>query len=498
MIRRLIGILALVACIVGLLALLPDRAASFAAPSRLPDPTSLAVGAAGSTWYCPSAGPAWTEVGTHEISISNPTSQARSASVTGYGTAAGAVAVTTKVDVPAHSVVAVDRATFGGEAAGSVLVEVNGGGVVVSQRLTSQGLGDEAPCDTAPSSHWYFGSADTQLGNSARLWLFNPFAADASVNVTVASDNGVRSPRKYSGLVIAARSSRFVDLNEEQQRYDQFAVTIDSRDGQFIAGLVELTGGDKATSGLRIDPGMSATSKRILFPDSVGAEGLSDRLVVYNPSANPVDGLVTVRPDGADPAAYPEPFILQVPARRYVIVDLNSETRLPPTGQRTITVETDDPAGLVATQVLSTASASSESLVSNGTATATGLTVAAGEWLVPRVDQAGAGRSIIRIVNPSSDTIAVVRVRAAAGGKVTDAIAGGKVEVPPGRAVTVDVGVGVVDQVPAVITVSSDTAVVVDRRAAGSSKDFWMSAAVPVAGSIAPLTALPNAPTGGK
>src|SRR5690606_5091655 len=73
----------------------------------------------------------------------------------------------------------------------SVMVESAAGDLVVEHRLvTSLGV-DQVPCATSASDEWHFPMLSTSLGASARLVLFNPFSADAGVDVTVARDDGV-------------------------------------------------------------------------------------------------------------------------------------------------------------------------------------------------------------------------------------------------------------------------------------------------------------------
>ena len=491
MIRRIAVVVVAVVGTIGLTMLLPAEGPAPATPTLLPDPVVLGASAEASTWYCTASSDASATPTTHVVTIGNPTGRALSAAVSGYGSTAGAAPTTTTVQLPARTSVNVDRAGLGGDATGAVMVEASGGGIVVSHRLVNGRTSDEVPCATAPSGAWYFSAVNTQLGNSARLWLFNPFAADAAVDITVAYADGVRIPRAFSGLVIPARTARLVDLGATVQRRDQFAIAVNARAGQFTAELVQHVEG----AGLRVDPGMSRTSRRIMFADSFGAANVTERLVVFNPGRVAATATVSVRPDGADSAAYPEPFTLDVPARRYVELNLETETRLSPTGSRTLVVDTDLPGGLVATRVVAATKAPNGLGVEAGLANSAAGTVAAGTWVVPRIDPAAPGRSFVRIVNTSTDSIAVVRLIVAAAGKDLDAVPGGKVEVPAAGAITIDVGAAVPADTQGVLTVASSAPIVVERRAAASnSGDFWTLSAVPVASTVAPLGELPGIP----
>lgn len=491
--RRALTVFLVVGALAGLFALLPDGSPQPLSPPPRPDPVVLADSAGASTWYCTAASGGTPTLAAHQVTISNPTGRALTAAVSGYVSEKGGVPTTATVKVPARSAVVVDRADFGGDAAGSALVEVSGGGVAVSHRLVDGSTSDEAPCVTSPSSTWYFSSLNTQIGNSARLWIFNPFAADAAVDVTVASTDGVRIPRALSALVIPARTARFVDLGETEQRRDQFAISVTARGGQFTAEVVQQTTGAPTGTGLRLDPGMSRPARRILFADSFGAENVRERVIVFNPHGVSASATVSVRPDGADATTSPEPFRLEVPARRFISLDLDAETRLPPATSRTVTVVTDSPDGLVASRVVWVAGTPNGLDVESGTATSSGATMAATAWVVPRVDANGPGRSLVRITNLSTKSIAVVRLSVAAAGALADAVPGGKVEVPAGGSMTLDVGGVVAGDVPGVLVATSGSPIVVQRRALSSTAtDFWMLTAIPVGPTVSALGGLPS------
>src|SRR5690606_15129253 len=175
-----------------------------------------------------------------------------------------------------------------------------------------------------------------------------------------------------------------IELSEHAQRRDQFAVSIETRSGRVVAELAQATDGGTAPRGLRMQTGIPEPAMRWLFADSEGGAGIGERLVVQNPSADPLTVQVMVRPEGAAPEAYPDPFVLDLPGRRYAVIDLTAEARLPANGARTITVETDSPAGVVAARIVNV-SGSGAWPIATGAANSTGSRVEATRWWIPRV-----------------------------------------------------------------------------------------------------------------
>ncbi len=492
MIGRLIAgaaTLVAVGMVVGLGA--PDelaRAAEDATP--VPAASTPTGGAGTSTWFCAAGAP---EGGSHTVSIANPSAREGIAQVTSR--APGDLpAVVAQVPLPASTVTVVDESTFAGAQPGSVLVE-GPAGIAVSHRMVIDGSSDDAVCVTRASATWFFPANDSQRGGTAKVSLFNPLLTDASLDITVATDSSVRVPGALSGLVVPAGSTRVVELGEEAQRRDQFSASIVARSGRVVAELVQLSDGTSSPQGLRIQPGIDTTSSRVLFPDSEGVDGVNDRFVLLNPSRDPLEVDVAVRPDAGDPPTYPEPLHLTVPARRYLVVDLGAESRIPPTGARSVTVETDDPDGVVVVRLVSV-NASNGWGLQRGLGNSTGSVASSTRWIVPRVDAAEPGRSILRLSNTSSDSISVVTIRPVAPG--VDASAASEVEVPPGRTVTADVGALAQPDVPTALLITSTGPVTVDRRAFSSTlADFWIGPAVPTRDRLDPLGSLPDATLGG-
>jgi hypothetical protein len=490
---RLLVVTVLALALVGLMSLDgASRSVATTATSLVSNgPVVPGDGATGSIWFCaaPSAGTSSAPV--HEVLIANPTRHRVTATVTEVGAAQPATGTTTSAvppprrqPVPARSTLVLPATAPGA----SVQVELSAPGPVVSHRLTAGGLFDEAPCATSGSRTWYFPSVDTSSdADVARLWLFNPFPSDASVDVSVVSEEGARRPPALTGLVVPGGSNRVIALNDVAQLRAQVALDVRTRAGLVVAELTQVNG---APAGLRLTPGVAATRTRLAFADGVVGSGVGERYVLFNPTRRSASVLLQVVPHDADPDLLPEPFDLEVPARRFVVLDLDQQARVPTDRPHWVRLESVNGVGVAVQRSVRVVAKGSSIGLDSGFGSSTGSSVAATAWTTPWADRSAQGRSALVVVNPSVDTLAEVRIRTwAAGGPPSSGSAVRSVELGPGRGATVDLGV--TGGQPGVLSVTSSSPVVVERRVLGGSRaDLAVVAAVPLADSMGGLPSM--------
>lgn len=483
--RRLL-VIALLATAVALLGML-DR------PDASPTATFVTTGArpevpgpraTSSTWYC-AAGSAGSGVGvSHDVVVVNPTDRNTIATLQ-FVAARDALAPDTSPDVTTTTSAgaAVQKVTVAarsalvvpvGVARASVLVELDHVGPIVSHRLVADSGFDEALCATNPGTEAHFPTAntDTAKGASSQLWLFNPFAADASVDVAVSSDEGVRTPTALRGLVVAARSAVVVEVGQVVQSRSQFAMSVRVRDGVVVAEQSQLEPGNGT---LVLTPGVIQPSTRAAFADGRSGGGVGERYVIYNPGRDDASVLVSVVPFDTDPQSLPEKFDLSVPARRYAILDLQDQRRVPVDRPHWVRLESVNGEGVVVQRVATILDAGSPFGGKAGTATSVGQPAMARHWALPWADRAAESTSVLAVANPSTDTIAKVTVTRIVAGAATRV--GKSVELAPGGGADIDLGVAG-DQ-PSGLRVDATSPVVVERRVlAASGGDFAVIAAV--------------------
>jgi Family of unknown function (DUF5719) len=463
-----------------------------------PDPSldgasvTAAPGASGSIWFCPTGMAATPTTPTHRVTIANPTKAAMDATVRGW-TTAGQPGAPRNVPIPAQSSTVVNAAN------GSVMVELSAGGATVSHELSSGGLWDEDLCSSQPSDEAYFPSIDTRRGNSARLTLLNPFQSDAVVKVTVSTADTVRVPNQLNGLVIPGGTSKTIELNTVVERRATFSASV-SGSGRFIAELSQYDAGQASPEdgtqsplGLVLQLGAPRLVQHQLFADGLVTAGMSEMFVIANPTGDPARVSLSVLPFDADPAARPQPFVLDVGANRSVVVQLDKEARVPPDTPHWVRLDVVQGRGVVAQRVVAVAGANSLALA-GGLASTMGTPRAATRWIVPGLDPSQKTGDSLAIADPAVSGTAKVTISTFAAGAVAAPAASATVEIGAGKGALVSLApILAASPKGSVIglVVTSDHPIGVERRGITSTKhDFAAVAGSPVAGSLSDLPAL--------
>lgn len=500
---RLLLVAVVVAAVVGLVVFLPGT--SEPAPAslgRTPVPAAQADGALSLTWYCAaSTALALSEPPAHTVLLTNPTADDVVVRATPFGPDGPGPAV--EITVPPGAPTEIDVREQFGDPSRSVMVEAADGNVAVAHRLTLPTAADEVPCATSTSDQWWFPALATVRGTGAQLTLFNPFSGDAGVDVEVYLDAGVRLPTELNGIVVPAGTVRVVDLGQAVQRRDQFAVVVRLRSGRVVAEATQTYDGSTGFRGLRMNLGVPAPAERWAFAGGFSGEGVAEGLVLVNPEEEAVTALVQVTPYGAAATA-PEPLEIEVPALRWVVVDLSAESRIPGVGYHSILVDSPDaPIVAARTTGISGPPAAAEAPAADGSATGdavpvdastrpalergvaigTGTPVAASDWIVPVLRPATDPAPVVLVHNPN-DGIAVVTASV-----VGSDGAGDDVEVQPGDSVVLSVPAG--DPGLAALVVSSMSPVVVEQLLSYPDvQDLAFGLAVPLRSDRRDLTRL--------
>jgi len=426
----------------------------------------------------------------HSLFLMNPAGEDTTAKLTAYN-AEGVVGETTvEVTAPGPTEVELDE-TFGAPGL-SVVVESSAGQLVVEHRVADATRMDQVPCSTSSSDRWFFPSQTTLRNTSAQLYLFNPFPEDASVDISVAVDDGVREPPEWQGLVVPARTSRAIDLGVGAQRRDQFAVSVELRNGQLVAETAQTLstpaeGEAPATRGLRLQMGVPEPESEWSFADGFTGPGVSERVVVFNPGDEPAEVVVQVTPFGGVELP-PEPFELEVPARRYSVLDMSAETRIPPEGLHAIRVESGDRTPVVVGRVVtitgpredpSSPEIAARPPMTRGTAIGTGTPIGAMLWAATGLVVGGRQESTVLVHNPTASSVTVTAT--VIGGEGDGTPLADEVEIPAGDSLTVATrGRGLGDSEVTVL-VEATAPVVVERTVTFLNQDdLSMGLAVPL------------------
>ena len=207
----------------------------------------------------------------------------------------------------------------------SVLVELDRPGATVAQAMSTEidGITERAllPCAEDVSSSWYFAAGTTTADARFMLGLFNPFPEAAVADVFFATDNGRRTPTRYEGLIVAARSALYLDVGVEATRWRQLATTVQTRSGQLVAAKLQIFDGSQGIQGVGMGAGAPAVSNQWLFPFGSDQDEPTAYLV-YNPGSEEARVEIDFRLDfGSAP-----PVELLVPAGQQAAVRVNAGT----------------------------------------------------------------------------------------------------------------------------------------------------------------------------
>lgn len=166
----------------------------------------------------------------------------------------------------------------------SVLVELDRPGASVIQVLLDGSGRSMSACAEGAASQWYFPTGTTTSDAHLVLGLFNPFPDSAVVDVEFTTEEGLRSPTAYSGLIVAPNSALYLDAGSQAPRWPQLSTSVTARSGQLVAGRVQVFDGSRGLQGVSLALGAPALRQQWVFPAGAGA-GEPTAYVIYNPGS---------------------------------------------------------------------------------------------------------------------------------------------------------------------------------------------------------------------
>lgn len=139
-----------------------------------------------------------------------------------------------------------------------------------------------AGCPSSVADRWVLGGGSTLEGQTLDLRLFNPFPEDAKLTIRALSENGSEPDQSLEAVSVPAQSSRTVSLTDILGFREWLSVEIEQTDGRIIPSYIE----QSATGGITAQSGVTLASEWF-FPFG-GVAGITNSLVLVNPSASPV------------------------------------------------------------------------------------------------------------------------------------------------------------------------------------------------------------------
>lgn len=394
-----------------------------------------------STWYCAggtAANPA-DDFADHVLLLANPTDTARQATVTVLSgavapapapdtgpstTAADAAATTTTaepvptttpppsaprsapvqhaLELPAQSRTELrlgDVAGVAGPLAGAV-VEADGGRIAVEHQITGSLGRATAPCSTTASTTWSFPWGVTLRGSRELLVFMNPFPDDATVDIAFATDEGVRETARFQGFIVPGRSVVGAYIDEDVTRKAQVSAQVEVRGGRLVVDRIQTFDGTDGREGMTLGLGAPTPALTWIYPVGETGPGLGEQVVVFNPGDEVAEVEVEVRLDDPTANEPPEPFELTVAPRRFSIVNVHEEGRVPPGVGHALIVRSLNGVPITAERVSSAADPAPR----RGMSAITGSPVGAPTWYFPGGGPVQAERDEYLVLFNTNDT----------------------------------------------------------------------------------------------
>jgi hypothetical protein len=292
-------------------------------PTTAPPPVSTLASDAveSSSWYC--AGSAPNSSATTTLDLVNTTAHVVSGTLTAYNATTGQVKVEA-IAVPAGEQSTEQPGSLVGGNPVAATVDLNGGGVLVTETIAGSAGWTEAACSRSTADQWYFASGITEQGDTLTMALFNPTATDAVVDMSFVTPSGLSQPEPFEGIVVRPGSLVVEEIDSYVQDASSVSTVVTVRTGSVVAAELQDASAD-GSHGLSLRLGVPALASSWSLPDSVDAAGGTSSLTVFNPTGRIDRVRLTVRP-GQSPAAH---FTQVIGPMSAWVFDTGAQARIP-------------------------------------------------------------------------------------------------------------------------------------------------------------------------
>lgn len=366
------------------------------------------------------------------------------------------------VELAAWSQVRVPVAEIAPVADPGVTVEVRGGEVSVAHAI-GPAPAAVAPCARMASTQWYLAGGTTVRGVEQWLTLYNPFPAEAIVDVTFFTEEGTKRPENLRGLTVSPHSRRVVAVHEEVRRLSTVAFELQARVGQVVVEQVLRGNGEDGFGGTALSLAAAELAEEWVVVDGARREGAPEALVVMNPADE--ESRIEVTTLLRDPELTLEPVTGIVPPRSAIVITLPDG--IPDAMEYAHHVRVLEGAPVAVEQRIQTMTEPAS------LRTSPGIAAAARDWVVPMAREAEAAADLV-VVNTGREAT-TIEIEVVGGGSTRTPEAGAGVEVPAGRSVVVAMDALGATAADAVVVRSAAPVWVAQRGESGTT----LAAAVP-------------------
>ncbi len=293
-------------------------------PAILGDETSIT-----STWFCGGTSAlGMSPEGEYggEIVITNPSEAVATALVTILTVDQPPIARVLTIDARTREVVDIDESVK--TAYASAYVEIDSPTSSVEQRAIHPAGVAVSPCANQTSAEWYFPDGFTASSSDFRILISNPYLTPSIVDISVATQDGPRSPSNLQGFVIPARSLRVLNIAQVGFRDERVvAVSVKANSGRVVAAKYQHYLGT-GRLGHVMTLGAPSLSDQWWFADGEKGSGVTESYMILNPTTQTVTADVVIL--GIDPEVAPlAPTSVSVPPGEVVLFDTSTIAGLP-------------------------------------------------------------------------------------------------------------------------------------------------------------------------
>jgi hypothetical protein len=288
-----------------------------------------------------------------------------------------------------------------GVAAG--LVELPNAEAAAGSLVRGAELVAQESCQASPALQTVLSGGFTTEGSEFELRLMNPYAGQATVNLTVRSESGIESASQLDGISVPSRSIVVVDMDELLPGRESLTVTVDSLAGSVVA-----------VGNIRVGPEgamWNAVAPAVDWFIPAPSGGLGQVVIATSSSAD-VEFQVDVYGTGGVVEAFQEGV---VPARGEVRVDVDSAG----VGASAFRVVSTEPVAVFLRRV-----------DGSGVALTGGAAAPASRWLLPTAGATGNGKMVVLNAGIESSSVIVTALRGQSSAIEVPVPAGAVVEVP--------------------------------------------------------------------
>lgn len=374
------------------------------APTVQPVSSVPAAGVESSAWYCAGGSGGSGSVAVATLDLVNTTDRRVTGLLTVVTDRVGS-RTSRAVSVPARSEAVVTPSDIVSGTWVATSVQMEGGGVLVTQSVAGPEGWSAAPCTRATATNWYFASGTTNDSNALDLSLFNPTTTTAVVDLSFITPRGILAPQPFEGVVVPAGGLTVEQIGSYVQDQSSVSTVVHARAGRVVADEVE-TASATGLRGLSLRLGVPAPARVWALPRSVNAAGGGTTVSIFNPTLLPERVVVAVRLTSGPVT----PFKTTLLGQSTWVLDAGAQVRIPK-GVSYSSVVTASGAGVVVDRRVESSGTAADpqfgaqTAVPAGDSAATQIVAAPGTRAHPAV--AGAAPTGIGLVNLSTGRVSV-------------------------------------------------------------------------------------------